>query len=133
MKNNILLGSDPEIFVENDLEIVTAEGLIEGTKWEPYPISEDGHCIQIDNIAMEFNIPPSATKEEFVNNINYVKDYLKIVAESPSSKSDRSCGMGQVVACLWNEVCEHSFIKHVSCLFSIKKSFCGFLLKLASC
>lgn len=86
MKNNILLGSDPEIFVENDLEIVTAEGLIEGTKWEPYPISEDGHCIQIDNIAMEFNIPPSATKEEFINNINYVKDYLKIVAESNGLK-----------------------------------------------
>ena len=35
---------------------------------------------------MEFNIPPSATKEEFINNINYVKDYLKIVAESNGLK-----------------------------------------------
>jgi hypothetical protein len=35
---------------------------------------------------MEFNIPACATKEEFVNNINFVKDHLQIIAESNNLK-----------------------------------------------
>lgn len=85
-KFDIKLGSDPEIFVENDIEIVSAEGLIPGTKYEPHPISDEGHCIQLDNIAMEFNIPACSTKEEYVSNINFVKDHLAIIAEANGLK-----------------------------------------------
>lgn len=82
-KLNITLGCDPELFLENSRnEIVSAEGLIGGTKDKPKPISDKGHSVQEDNVMVEFNIPPSNTVEEFTSNINFVKDYLvKTAAE----------------------------------------------------
>ena len=78
MKNNkITLGCDPELFLEKNGEIISAEGLVGGTKQEPLPITGEGHCIQEDNVMVEFNIPPSNNVDEFRNNINLVKTHLK--------------------------------------------------------
>jgi hypothetical protein len=93
-KYNITIGSDPEVFIEKNGEIVSGIGLIPGTKHEPHPISKKGHFIQTDNIAFEFNIPPCKTEEEFVENINFVKEYLDTVAKSNScSLSTKSSGL----------------------------------------
>tara|TARA_R110000822_G_scaffold302649_2_gene426978 strand:+ start:26589 stop:27395 length:807 start_codon:yes stop_codon:yes gene_type:complete len=74
---NISLGADPELFVERDGEIISAEGMIGGTKEEPKYISEDGHAIQEDNIMVEFNIPPCTDEEAFVDNLTHVEEHLE--------------------------------------------------------
>ena len=81
-KHEIKLGSDPEIFIEKNGEIVSAVGMIPGTKNEPHPITDKGHCIQTDNIAFEFNIPPCSTAEEYIENINFVKEHLEVLAKA---------------------------------------------------
>jgi phiEco32-like amidoligase-type 2 protein len=76
--NNLTLGSDPELFLfsEEMGKYIPVCGLIGGTKEEPKPISEEGHFVQEDNVALEFCIPPCTSQEEWVKHINFVKDYV---------------------------------------------------------
>ncbi len=87
---NVTLGCDPEIFLKKDGKIISAIGLIGGTKHNPQPISDFGHAIQEDNVAIEWNIPASATIEEFVNNNNFVKDYLAVLVAGMGCELDFS-------------------------------------------
>lgn len=67
---NIKAGSDPEVFVVSPAgEIVPVFDLIGGSKHNPRPMGKPGFFVQEDNAAIEFNIPASKTKEEFVENI----------------------------------------------------------------
>ena len=78
MYNNITVGCDPELFLLNKQnKLVASCGLIGGTKQEPRFITELGHMVQEDNVAVEFGIPPAHSKEAFVNDVSYVMDYLK--------------------------------------------------------
>lgn len=70
-----LIGADPEVFVLKDNKLVPAWGLIPGTKAEPYPV--DGGAVQVDGMALEFNINPAKTSTEFVHNIHHVLSQLK--------------------------------------------------------
>lgn len=77
MINNFSIGTDPELFLEKNNEIISAEGMIGGTKNEPKLISDEGHAIQEDNVMIEFNIPACKDVESFKKHINFVKEYLK--------------------------------------------------------
>jgi len=69
-------GADPELFIMDDKgRYVTAEGLIPGTKAEPYKV-EYG-AVQVDGMAAEFNIDPVSTFVEFDRNITAVMRTLK--------------------------------------------------------
>lgn len=80
---NITLGADPETFIKNEEEIVSAEGLTEGgTKHSPKPISELGHAIQEDGIMFEYNIPPCSTKKEWIDNHTFCLVFLSELAKN---------------------------------------------------
>ena len=66
------LGCDPELFLQDaQSNLVSAIGKIGGTKSNPRPISSlgDGFAVQEDNVALEYNIPPAATEEQFTTSI----------------------------------------------------------------
>lgn len=73
--NNITLGSDPEFgcFDESGTPR-SAVDFIPGTKQDPFPLTPDGeYSIQIDNVGVEGCVPPTKTREEFINSIVTVK------------------------------------------------------------
>lgn len=68
---SIKIGCDPESFIiDGKGEFVPAYGIIPGDKENPYPV--DGGAIQVDGLAVEFNIHPAESADEFVNNIRRV-------------------------------------------------------------
>jgi hypothetical protein len=72
------LGADPELFlVDAAGALIASCGLIGGTKAEPLPLElGDGFAVQEDNVALEYNIPASESKEQFTNNIGRAMSYL---------------------------------------------------------
>jgi hypothetical protein len=57
MAYNFTIGCDPELFVKDPRgRIVSAHGLIPGTKEEPFKV--DGGAVQVDGMAVEINIDP---------------------------------------------------------------------------
>lgn len=77
MYNNIVLGADPELFLRrNDGDYVPCIGIVGGTKEDPNYFTDEGHAMQEDNVMVEFNIPPSETKESFINNLAFSMNYI---------------------------------------------------------
>jgi hypothetical protein len=72
----IKLGCDPELFVVNaDGKPRGAYGLVPGTKESPHKVNKG--AIQVDGMALEFNIDPANTEDEFVGNIQTVMQELR--------------------------------------------------------
>ncbi len=84
--NNWSLGSDPEFFLRSKKtkEFVPSYHYIGGDKWNPIPISEEGHNIQCDNVMVEVGIPPSKTVEEWIKHHTFVQDYIKRTIAEPN-------------------------------------------------
>lgn len=64
-----LIGADPEVFVrrKSDGVLVSAHGLIKGDKRAPQKV--DKGAVQVDGMALEFNIDPAETVDQFVDNV----------------------------------------------------------------
>lgn len=70
-----LIGADPELFVRKNGKLVSAYGLIPGTKDKPFKVK--GGAVQVDGMALEFNIDPASTFKQFNDNIESVLGELK--------------------------------------------------------
>lgn len=77
----ILVGADPELFIRNlnSGEFVSAHEndgpRIPGTKQSPFKVPYG--AIQVDGTALEFNIDPAKTVDEFVRNVQKVRATLE--------------------------------------------------------
>lgn len=60
-----MIGSDPELFFHNGKKFVSAIGKIGGSKAEPLRLLS-GFALQEDNVAVEFNIPPTKNAEQWL-------------------------------------------------------------------
>jgi hypothetical protein len=77
----VLVGADPELFMQNpnNGEFISASdhnclARIPGTKHEPHKVPHG--AVQIDGTALEFNIDPAKTVDEFVGYIQSVRKTL---------------------------------------------------------
>lgn len=73
----ILIGADPEFFLKNPNSgaFVSGHGLIPGDKRNPFQVPHG--AVQVDGTALEFNIDPAATADEFVLNTERVLGTLR--------------------------------------------------------
>lgn len=77
LADTILVGADPELFMKsrNSGDFVSAHGRVPGTKYEPFKVPYG--AIQVDGTALEFNIDPAHTVDEFIHNIAAVRKTLE--------------------------------------------------------
>ncbi len=78
-----MIGCDPEVFVADAQGALRSIiGTIGGTKEAPRPLPiGEGFAVQEDNVAMEFNIPPAATRNQFVDRIKAARGFLDTVVK----------------------------------------------------
>jgi hypothetical protein len=70
----VLVGADPEFFVGKGGLPLSAFGLVPGDKDTPYKV--DKGAVQVDGMALEFNIDPAANEAEFITNLDGVMTTL---------------------------------------------------------
>lgn len=75
MSKTYKFGADPELFAFQNGKPVSAYGLIAGDKHNPFAV--EGGAVQVDGMALEFNIDPALTEEQFVANLNKVMATLR--------------------------------------------------------
>ncbi len=71
----ILVGCDPEVFVKQNGIFKSAHNLIKGDKHAPQKVFRG--AVQVDGMALEFNIDPAASEDEFLLNVQTVYDCMK--------------------------------------------------------
>ncbi len=80
-------GADPEMFIAKKGAPVSAFGLIPGTKSAPHKVKNG--AVQIDGMALEFNIDPAEDAKGFITNLDAVmKQILDMV---PGYDLHKSC------------------------------------------
>lgn len=80
------IGADPEVFAKKHGTYVSAYGMIPGTKEEPHKVHRG--AVQVDGMALEFNIDPADTEDEFILNIDTVMETLRAMVPDVELHAD---------------------------------------------
>lgn len=74
MTQIVTLGADPELFIQTpDGRMKSIIGLLGGTKEHPKNIDDNRMFkVQEDNVAAEYNIPASGTRESFILSLIHI-------------------------------------------------------------
>jgi len=76
----IRIGADPEFFVRQNNQFISGHVFKCGTKEAPLKTAHG--FVQVDGLALEANVRPSSTKEEFIQNVQgVIEDLNQIVAK----------------------------------------------------
>ncbi len=73
----IKVGCDPEVFVKKAGIFLSAHNLIPGDKKNPFKVNKG--AVQVDGMALEFNIDPASSEDEFCINVQEVFNTLKLM------------------------------------------------------
>jgi hypothetical protein len=81
---NFKVGADVEVFLkEKNGKYISAVGLIGGTKTNPRLVTNYGHALQEDNVAAEFNIPPTQNDKDFAKELKVsIRELTKIIPKT---------------------------------------------------
>lgn len=78
--HNFTFGADPEFFVGKNGVPISAHGLVPGDKKNPHKVNKG--AVQVDGMALEFNIDPVEDEQGFITSLNEVMDQiLKMVPD----------------------------------------------------
>lgn len=98
-KNLIKIGSDVELFLQDKDtgKFLSGVGLIGGSKEDPRPLDEEGCCIQEDNVALEYNVPPVGLLQASTmwKNINFVTSAVMKVTQIPQNAELVCCSSAE--------------------------------------
>jgi hypothetical protein len=72
-----LIGCDPEVFVKQNGIFKSAYGLIAGDKKNPQKIRNG--AVQVDGMALEFNIDPAHSEDQFAMNVQDVYEQMRLM------------------------------------------------------
>ena len=113
---NFTVGADPEMFIIDNRtkEVVSSIGLIPGEKGDPWKDESwpEGFGIEIDNILAEFNIPPVKTKEDFINNLNFMKSEIDKFVKKQDDNLGILCTASKMVS---EDQLQHPIAKLFGC------------------
>lgn len=100
----MLLGCDPEIFLLDAAGALVAScDKIGGTKDFPRPLPiGDGFAVQEDNVAIEFNIPPAESADDFVLKVNAAMQYLQGMVATQGLKFSHTSAEIFPISELWH-------------------------------
>ncbi|CAH9016495.1 putative Phage protein [Vibrio phage 275E43-1] len=85
--SELIIGADPEFFVAEDGHILPAVDMVAGDKYNPLACLRG--AMQVDGLALEFNIEPAKTAQEFNRNILTVKMLTLAKARATTGKKLR--------------------------------------------